>query len=189
MYKKEIRQKFLAQRKSFSSEDFQKACEAITKSFFAFSDLSKVHYLHSFLPILHHHEIDSWQIIRQLPPHIRVVAPKSDFKDCSMQGYLLEKTDLHTNEWGIPEPSGNGMPIPDREIDLVIVPLLAFDQKGYRVGYGKGFYDRFFKNCRKDIEKVGLSLFPPVDTIEDLNPFDEPLDAVITPDQVYRFKN
>jgi 5-formyltetrahydrofolate cyclo-ligase len=67
------------------------------------------------------------------------------------------------------------------------MPLLAFDSKGDRVGYGKGYYDRFLAACRKDVLKIGLSYFPPVSSIDDIEIFDKKLDFCITPERVYAF--
>ncbi len=72
-------------------------------------------------------------------------------------------------------------------IDWVLVPLLAFDRRGHRVGYGKGFYDRFLAGCRSDARKIGLSLFAPVVAIDDIGSQDVALDAVVTPDRVWTF--
>jgi 5-formyltetrahydrofolate cyclo-ligase len=74
-------------------------------------------------------------------------------------------------------------------IDLVFIPLLACDLQGNRVGYGKGFYDRFLSKCRYDVKKIGLSFFDPVDKIEDVNVFDIPLDECITPKKTWVFAN
>jgi 5-formyltetrahydrofolate cyclo-ligase len=69
----------------------------------------------------------------------------------------------------------------------VLVPLLAFDESGYRVGYGKGFYDRFLQQCRKDVLTVGFSYFDAIDKIEDTHQFDVPLNYCITPHRIYEF--
>jgi len=69
----------------------------------------------------------------------------------------------------------------------VLVPLLSFDKKGFRVGYGKGFYDRFLMQCKSDCIKIGLSYFDPIDVIDDADEFDVPLDFCITPQKVYVF--
>lgn len=90
------------------------------------------------------------------------------------------------NAYGIPEPEG-GAEISPALIDLVLVPLLCFDVLGNRVGYGKGYYDRFFKKCRKDCIKIGFSYFPPTGAIEDLNEFDIPLDYGISPTAIHEF--
>ncbi len=91
-----------------------------------------------------------------------------------------------TNSYGIPEPK-DGHEISPELIDLVIVPLLCFDQLGNRVGYGKGYYDRFLKKCRKDCIKIGFSYFSPIERIEDINEFDIPLDYGISPDAIHEF--
>ena len=91
-----------------------------------------------------------------------------------------------TNSYGIPEPT-QGNKIKPELIDMVIVPLLYFDKSGNRVGYGKGYYDRFLKKCRKDCLKIGFSYFPPEEPIEDINEFDVPLDYGICPDTIHEF--
>jgi 5-formyltetrahydrofolate cyclo-ligase len=97
-----------------------------------------------------------------------------------------DETILALNNWGIPEPQ-NGQEVNADEIDMVLIPLLAFDQFGHRVGYGKGYYDRFLANCRPDCIKTGLSFFPAEDKITDTNTFDIAMDFCITPDKIYEF--
>ena len=72
-------------------------------------------------------------------------------------------------------------------INIVITPLLAFDPKGYRVGYGKGFYDRFFASLHKDAKRIGISLFKPCKDIENINEHDIPLTHCVTPNKTYSF--
>ena len=91
-----------------------------------------------------------------------------------------------TNRYGIDEPV-DGIDMFPAEIDMVIVPLLAFDKKGNRVGYGKGYYDRFLKLCRKDCLKIGFSYFDCVEKIDDINQYDVKLDYCITPDRIFAF--
>ena len=95
-------------------------------------------------------------------------------------------TKFITNSYGIPEPT-QGNEIAPELIDMVIVPLLYFDKSGNRVGYGKGYYDRFLKKCRKDCLKIGFSYFSPAEPIEDINEFDVPLDYGICPDTIHEF--
>lgn len=97
-----------------------------------------------------------------------------------------DETIFKTNKFGIEEPV-EGIDMYPMEIDLVIVPLLCFDKKGNRVGYGKGYYDRFLKSCRKDCIKIGFSYFDPVDQVDDITKFDVKLDYGITPDAIYEF--
>ena len=99
---------------------------------------------------------------------------------------LQDNTILKPNSWNIPEPE-NGIPISNKQIEVVFIPLVAFDVKGNRVGYGKGFYDDFLKNCSKDTLKIGLSLFDAEPIIEGTQTHDIPLDYCITPGKTYTF--
>ena len=93
---------------------------------------------------------------------------------------------FEANAFNTPEPTDN-TEVEPQLLDLIIIPLLAFDEKGYRVGYGKGFYDRFLSRCKPGCIKVGVSWFPPIAAIEDKDEFDVPLDFCITPERVYVF--
>ena len=116
------------------------------------------------------------------------VLPRVDMLSNEMSGIIINgRTELVMNKWGIPEPSEGNEADPE-SIDLVLIPLLAFDLSGHRVGYGKGFYDRFLRNCRPDCIKAGLSFFGPVESIDDLNVFDRKMDLCITPERVYEFQ-
>jgi 5-formyltetrahydrofolate cyclo-ligase len=90
------------------------------------------------------------------------------------------------NRYGILEPS-NGEIVDPLAIDIVMIPLLAFDQLGYRVGYGKGYYDRFLCKCRRDVIKIGFSFFEAEPVIKDIDNYDVPLNYCITPLRVYEF--
>jgi 5-formyltetrahydrofolate cyclo-ligase len=104
-----------------------------------------------------------------------------------MTHYLLtDSTTIKKNTWNIPEPI-NGIPIVTKQIDVVFVPLLAFDDSGHRVGYGKGFYDKFLANCKPEVIKIGLSFFKSIEKIVDVFENDIKLDYCVTPDKIYRF--
>jgi 5-formyltetrahydrofolate cyclo-ligase len=95
-------------------------------------------------------------------------------------------TIFEANAINILEPLENEIIHPG-DIDLVLIPMLVCDVNGNRVGYGKGYYDRYLSRCRKDCIKVGVSYFEPIDIIEDANSFDIPLNFCITPQQAYVF--
>lgn len=86
----------------------------------------------------------------------------------------------------MPEPL-DGIEISPLKIDVVFIPLLAFDKKGNRIGYGKGFYDQFLSDCKADVIKIGLSFFEAEEAITDVYKDDVPLDYCVTPQQIYRF--
>jgi len=81
----------------------------------------------------------------------------------------------------------DGIEVDEEKIQVVFIPLLAFDLLGNRVGYGKGYYDTFLKNCNDSILKIGLSLFEAEKEIIDIHENDVPLNFCVTPEQVYEF--
>jgi 5-formyltetrahydrofolate cyclo-ligase len=116
-----------------------------------------------------------------------IIVSKSDFQSRNMTHFLLtDNTTIKKNEYNIPEPV-NGIEVPSTKIEVVFVPLLAFDKKGHRIGYGKGFYDKFLSECKTETIKIGLSCFEAEELIEDIFESDVLLDYCVTPDQVYIF--
>lgn len=108
--------------------------------------------------------------------------------DCMVSIIVNDDTLFKKNKYGIDEPQ-DGLDMFPEEIDMILVPLLAFDRFGNRVGYGKGYYDKFLKECRHDVLKVGFSYFEPVEAIDDVNAMDVKLDYCITPSGIYHFPN
>src|SRR5690606_8946813 len=99
---------------------------------------------------------------------------------------LTDSTIIKPNKWHIPEPV-DGLEVSPDKIDVVFMPLLVFDTFGNRIGYGKGYYDNFLKECRPDVIKIGLSFFDPEAKIGDLREGDVPMDYCVTPDKIYSF--
>lgn len=153
-------------------------------------DYSRFRMAHVFLPISEKKEADTWPLVkwlREQQPSLQWALSRSDMKTGDMIHYLWKtNTILVKNQFGIPEPE-HGEEVQPADIDLIFVPLLAFDRKGQRVGYGKGMYDRFLQQC-PEAHTVGLSLFEPVPAIQDVDPWDIPLQTVVTPDHIYQFK-
>lgn len=145
---------------------------------------------HLFLPIQRQNEVDTSFLLSALQGKDKeVVISRSDFNEGSMRHFLLtEETPIKVNPYGIPEPQ-SGPEVEAQILDVVFVPLLAYDRKGNRVGYGKGFYDRFLNQCRKTTLKVGLSFFAPCSSIDDADENDIALDMCITPEEVYDFRD
>jgi 5-formyltetrahydrofolate cyclo-ligase len=124
--------------------------------------------------------------LRHMIPQLQLAYPVVHNHE-KMQAILVdEDTVYQTNQWGITEPT-SGASLDLSEIDLVLVPLLVFDESGYRVGYGKGFYDRFLEHKEAYTQIIGFSYFDPVPLISDTHEFDIPLHIGITPKRVYEF--
>jgi 5-formyltetrahydrofolate cyclo-ligase len=190
MLKAELRKIYLARQKSLSAAQRSEKSLRIAANFFQDFDLSRIQYLHCFLPIAKFGEIETKPIFERIWrdfQRIETLAPRVDFHSNEIENLKFTiETELFENAWQIQEPS-RGESIEAEKIDLVLVPLLCFDERGFRVGYGKGFYDRFLKNCRADCLKIGLSYFSPVDEIEDAHAADVKLDFCVAPEGVRRF--
>ncbi len=188
MLKSELRKQMLQQRRALPQAEVQRRSQGIADQFFRYFPLRPDQTVHIFLPIVKQNEVNTWPIIERLRaehPEVRVAVPITDVaQNVLTHHHLTDEAVLLENRWGIPEPQ-QAQIIHAQEVDVVLVPLLAFDGAGHRVGYGKGFYDRFLADCRPDVLKIGLSLEPPIEIIADPNPFDIPLDYALTPEGVW----
>ena len=117
-----------------------------------------------------------------------VVVPKIIDPEQLQHILLTDQTPFQKNLLGIPEPV-SGIQIEPSKIDVVFVPLLAFDNKGNRIGYGKGYYDRFLARCKPECIKIGLSFYEVEQDSFPMEATDIPLDYCVTPEQLYRFSN
>lgn len=187
MTKKELRKVAGEQRRLLSEAEVAEYSRALLEHFSSF-DLSGVKTIHIFIPIAEKKEPDTFIFIDWLAihhPQIKIIVPKADFNTALMTSHVYPgKESLVRNLYNILEPQKGALHTGD--VDMVIVPMLAFDQRGYRVGYGKGFYDRFLLDI--DTLKIGLSFFGPVDPIADVNEYDVRLDFCITPERIYEFQ-
>jgi 5-formyltetrahydrofolate cyclo-ligase len=192
--KAELRRRALTQRQALTSAEVAGRSDQLCTQLFRHFPVGEWRWLHVFLPLLAKHEPDTWAIIRRvwreaLP--LQLAAPVVQPDGISLKHYeLTATTPLVQNRWGIPEPATS----PAAEVlpplfDAVLVPLLVCDQRGHRVGYGGGFYDRFLAQCRPGALFIGLSILEeaPVTEITDMLPTDVPLHACITPGAVWNF--
>jgi len=187
MTKKEARIKYKDLRKNLTHEERDEKSCAIANQLLQLPIWDKQYY-HVFLSITEHFEIDTEYILHILAGKDKdIVVSKSDFQTREMIHFLLtDSTKIMKNEYNIPEPV-SGLEVPDEKIDVVFVPLLTFDKKGHRVGYGKGFYDRFLSKCKPDVITIGLSFFAAEDKLTDVNDLDFKLKYCVTPAQIYSF--
>ncbi len=182
-----LRKKYKAFRKTLSKDTIEDASLSIANKVVSLDIWDKKVY-HLFLPIEHQKEINTEYILNILQGKDKeVVISKSDFNTGEMIHYLLtDSTRLECNSYGIPEPQ-SGIEIKPDLIDVVFVPLLAYDKKGNRLGYGKGFYDRFLAKCRQDVLKIGLSCFEPeIDEIP-INTTDVKLNCCVSAKKIFYF--
>jgi len=187
MTKQELRKKYKELRQAMPLEATHDESLAIANKLLTLDIWSKT-YFHIFLAMENQKEVHTDFILNILAGKDKeVIVSRSDFESCNMVHYLLtDNTKLVLSSYGIPEPV-EGIEVPSAKMDVVFVPLLAFDKKGHRVGYGKGFYDRFLAECKPDVVKIGLSFFEAEANDIPHNPTDIALDYCVTPKRVYRF--
>ena len=128
-------------------------------------------------------EVDTLSIIQELLKTKRIAVPK--VLGNTMEFYEIHSlNDLKEGHFHVLEPTTNLLVKP-QEIDCMLVPLVAFDERLYRVGYGKGYYDKYFAS-QCDYDKIGLAFeFQKVTDIQ-TNEFDIPLDEIITENNHYK---
>lgn len=182
--KEGLRRRFLQARDGLTASSCQRRSREIRDRLFVFFSWSLYRTVHIFLPIVERREVDTWPIVSLLwGKKIRTITSIPQ-KSSLQHVHFDEKTQFVTHtSWGIPLPT-NGSPQDVGTIDMAIIPLLAFDKKGNRVGYGKGHYDRFLAVTKA--LKVGVSFFSPVEEIV-TNTHDVPMDHVVTPTAVHTF--
>lgn len=187
MNKQELRIKYKQLRQAMPLDEIQDKSLDIANQLLTLDIWHKT-YFHIFLAMEGQKEVHTDFILNILAGKDKeVIVSRSDFESCSMVHYLLtDNTKLVVSHYGIPEPV-DGIEVPSNKVDVVFVPLLAFDEKGHRVGYGKGFYDRFLAECKPGVIKIGLSFFEAESNDIPHNPTDIALNYCVTPHNVYSF--
>lgn len=194
MDKKALRSKYKVLRQSLTEEEIEDKSLAIANQLLRMDAVpsgrlvwDKLYY-HLFLTIEEQKEINTEYILQILAGKDKeIVISKCDFATLGMTHFLLtDNTKIKKNSYNVPEPV-DGLEVPDAKIDVVFVPLLAYDKHGNRVGYGKGFYDNFLSKCKPETIKIGLSFFPPEDKIDDVSENDVNLDFCVTPEGIISF--
>jgi 5-formyltetrahydrofolate cyclo-ligase len=187
--KKDIARKiYLKKRQELSSFKFEEDSFQLIQNTIELIRKYQLKYIHCFLPIHSKSEIDTTPIIQYCwKNNIKIAVPVSNFKDGTLKNAKFSSdTKTKQTKYNITEPI-DPIWLDNDNIDLVITPLLAFDLKGYRVGYGKGFYDRFFASLHEDAKRIGISIFEPCKDIEDINEHDIPLTHCVTSNKTYSF--
>lgn len=188
MNKKNLRKNYKELRLQFSENEVEDKSLAIANQLLQMNIWDKTYY-HLFVSIKEQKEVETDFILHILQGKDKeIVIAKTNFSTLTMTHFLLtDNTKFKKNEYNIFEPE-DGIEVPIAKIDVVFIPLLAFDTKGNRVGYGKGFYDKFLSLCKPETIKIGLSFFDAEEVISDVFETDILLDYCVTPEKIYNFK-
>lgn len=185
--KHNLRQEAKSHRKALSVAEIENYSLQIAKQVDAYFSF-RGKRISCFLSMESQHEVITEFLIKNLECNNQLFVPVSNFKEGTMIQVPYNLGDpVEYNAYQIPEPSIQLYPILPTELDVVVLPLLQADVRGNRLGYGKGFYDKYLAMCRPNIIKIGLNFFDPIQDI----PRDEtdiPLNYLITPVNVYEFK-
>ena len=186
MDKAALRKKYTVLRNKLSASEIETMSMEIANIALQLPIWNKTNY-HIFFPISEKKEVNTEYVLHILQGRDKsIIVPKANFATGEMSHILLqENTILKTSAYGITEPK-DGFEVSPTQIDVVFVPLLAYDLLGNRVGYGKGFYDRFLAQCSKNTQFIGLSFFSPEEKILYEN-IDIPLNYCITPEKFFTF--
>jgi len=189
MQKSDIRKLFLAKRDALTETEWNDLNNKLALNIIQYiQTLPSNLNVGSFLPMEHKKEISTHLFHSQLEgfPFLHSLCFPRVAENNQMTFYKISsENDLELSQWKIPEPKAIEKHLLSPEsLHLLFIPLLAFDINGQRVGYGKGFYDRYLEKCNSNLIKVGLSLFSEPVEIDDLHANDIPLDVIITPYKV-----
>ncbi|MDB5274248.1 MAG: 5-formyltetrahydrofolate cyclo-ligase [Chitinophagaceae bacterium] len=186
--KKEERLYYQQLRDALSVEEREQRSKQIAEHYLNVFKQERPQAVHLFLPIAAKGEIDTLIILKRLNEEYPEVKTVTSVIATDHQSLLTLEiridTPLHINRWGIPEPVSRVF-FPERDIQEVLTPLLAMDAAGYRLGYGKGFYDRFFFTCSSNVKRTGINFFPLTDHALLRDEWDVPLHRLISPEGVF----
>lgn len=174
MDKKALRQKIREKKRAMTAAQIESASKILGQMFLASAQYQKAKTIYGYLP--YNQEVRTEPILEQaLRDGKRVAVPKV-FGDEMRFIYLDDLSQVEKGYCGIPEPVADG-PEADDKTALVLMPGLAFDKQGHRIGYGGGYYDKFLAN-EPDHPTVALCYdFQMVDFL-DTEEFDIPVDQV-----------
>jgi len=186
--KKELRQSYRQLRKQLSSQEVNEWSRKIAQQLAHWLDgKADLEHFHLFFPIAKFNEVNTFYIKDLLEGQGKVLYTSQVNREGSQLDTLKLPLDaaFFLDEWGIPVPQ-ESLRVSPTKVQVVLVPLLAYDEKGNRLGFGKGHYDTFLGSLSQSVIKIGLSFFSP-EAVLPVESHDIPLNYCITPEQVWVF--
>lgn len=174
-----LRKQCLVRREQITTQEWEMRSGMVIDRILESREYARAKVIHCFVSMDHRKEVQTMPLLRRILSDQKVLlVPVTNVEEGVLEhARLTDLSELRPGKWGVPEPE-RGDPEPDPEPDLILVPLLAVDRNGNRLGYGKGFYDRFLSRSQSDAFGVLFSDFitehVPVDS------HDEPLTGFFT---------
>ncbi len=183
--KEKLRGRLLQKRESLPASYYNQASEDIIVRLQTLPEFRSSRIINCYVSMNQRREVDTHSFLRwMLASNKRVVVPVTEFDPPGLRHVELRSfDDLETNKWGVLEPN-DGKPITPSEFDFVIVPMVGADPNCNRLGYGKGFYDRFL--AKVDCPAVGLCFEKCVVEAIPTEHFDVQLSAVVTEKRILK---
>lgn len=185
--KQKLKSEIFEKRKSLSKEEVNLRSEKIKERLYSLAEFKKSKNILTYISFKN--EVDTINIIRGLliKKEKNVLVPYVDKDKLIQISRINSFDDLEPKTFGILEPKEDKIKNFDiNELDLVIVPGIAFDKNGHRIGYGYGYYDRLLGKLGKNTTKIGLCYdFQLIDKIPE-EKHDVPMDIVITEERVIK---
>lgn len=182
--KSALRQSFLERRLQMLPNDRTNAARVVAESFFKHVPLKVEIAVAGYWPIKA--ELDALPILRELLgkghkcalPHVTTEGAPLLFRQWD------EKTPMAAGKYGLTEPASHETLLPD----VILVPILAFDARGHRLGYGTGFYDRTIARLKKqkNVRTIGLAYEMQLYTGLPIEDNDVKMDMIITDRNIYK---
>jgi 5-formyltetrahydrofolate cyclo-ligase len=184
MLKQKLRQLILARRRSLSALEAGASALIIQKAFIASAEFSRARTVGLYAPI--QNEVDTTEVLIEALASSRTVLYPVVCGERLEFRRVLAPDRLCTGAFGIAEPDASCQVRDPQEADLIVVPGIAFDATGKRIGYGKGYYDKALHHLEGKGKLVGFCYdFQLVETIAG-KPHDVTMDLLITDKRVIR---
>lgn len=179
--KKELRRQVRAQLAQLSPQQMREEDDAMFARFLALPQVERAKTIFAFWGIPGR-EPETGRLVEALTARGKRVGLPRMLPEHQMEVRLYDPAiPLHSVAFGIQEPGEDCPLIPSDEIDLILVPAVCYDRKGYRLGFGGGYYDRWLEHFSGD--RVGLCRSCILQDCVPTEPHDSRVDTLITETQ------
>jgi len=186
--KRELRKQIFQRRDRLSGEEIREYSRQIARRLYGLPEYRESRVIMFFLSF--RSEVDTRSMVEEsLARGKEVLVPKAlpDSREMIASRLLDCREDLAPGAYGIPEPKESALRAVDPlQIDLLIVPGVAFSEDGRRLGYGGGYYDRFFGRLRPEVPLLALAFELQIVPEVPVQPWDRPVDLIVTEKRVIR---
>jgi len=186
MSKREVREEVLRVRKALTPDEVRLLSGRVRENLLSLPEFGAAKIIASY--VAKKNEVQTADILRgALASGKKVIVPRSDLTSVRLRFHEIRALEeLHPGAFGIPEPPTSSPTVPLAKSDVVLVPVVAWDCMGHRLGYGKGYFDRELRS-RGNAPCIGLAFeFQCRDSIP-ATPADVPMDLIVTDQRVLRF--